>query len=286
MQSSRGRSALTIRSLAEENRKPGEEPDMNQLSRADMRRVAALWRDLADAPAAECDAALRHCMARLQTLVGACNATWVGVNRQRPAADDPLGGWRIREVDYLHHRDRRMVFARELSERLRAGQHDPCVGAIVRGAGHTRSHLREELVPAAIWRESWIVREALAEERIGDRLAGAHSVSRHSESHLVLDRAHGDRPFGARERDLLQFFLLGSRSFHRELLLSRGLIDASAPFSPRERDVLRLLLTDAGEKEIARVLNIGHRTVHQHAASIYAKLGVRGRQGLMAQWLR
>ena len=85
---------------------------------------------------------------------------------------------------------------------------------------------------------------------------------------------------------MLCFFLLGSRAFQRELLLSRGLVEASSPFSMRERDVLKLLLTDASEKEVARHLGIGYRTAHQHAASIYAKLGVRGRMGLMAHWLR
>ncbi len=262
-------------------------PRTKTLSYADLMRVAALWRELADAPAAECDAALFHALEKLRGLVGACNATWVGTNRaQSPALDDPMGGWRIRSVEHLHHREQRMRFARELAGRLEAGQRDPYVAAIAARAGHTRTHLRQELVPDQIWRNSWIVREALAEERIGDRLAGAHAAAAGCESHLVLDRAYGDRPFGARERDLLQFFLLGSMGFHRELLLSRGLIDAAAPFSPREREVLQMLLTDAGEKEIARRLGIGHRTVHQHAASIYAKLGVRGRQGLMALWLR
>ncbi|QIK38532.1 helix-turn-helix transcriptional regulator [Caldichromatium japonicum] len=84
----------------------------------------------------------------------------------------------------------------------------------------------------------------------------------------------------------MRFFLLGAQSFLRETLLARGLIHAAAPFSPRERQVLALLLTDANEKEIARQLAIGHRTVHQHAEAIYAKLGVRGRVGLMALWLR
>ncbi len=50
--------------------------------------------------------------------------------------------------------------------------------------------------------------------------------------------------------------------------------------------MLALLLSDATEKEIAWRLGIGHRTMHQHAEAIYAKLGVRGRIGLMALWLR
>lgn len=270
-------------------------PRSKSLSHVDLLRMAALWRELSDAPAAECDEALHHCMARLQTLLGACNVGWVGAKRTiaKPEKSDddraisaPSNGWRIHDVEHLHHRERRMAFARELLGRMSAGQHDPYVGAIAARAGCTRSHLREELVPDAVWRASWVVREALAEERIGDRLAGAHCADPHSESHLIFDRARGEAPFGARERDLLQLFLLGSSAFQRELLLSRGLIEACAPFSPRERAVLRGLLTDASEKEIARRLGIGHRTVHQHAASLYAKLGVRGRQGLMALWLR
>ncbi len=249
--------------------------------------LAALWRELADAPAAECDAALRHCLARLCSLIGACNATWVGVDREpSPGRDDPMLGWRIRNVEHLHHRERRLAMARQLVSHLDAGQADPYVCSIVRHAGRTRGHLRRELLSDKVWRSSWIVREALTEERIDDRLNGAHAFAADVESHFALDRGRRERPFNAYERDLLRYFLLGSRAFQRELLLSRGLLDTSSPFSPRERDVLRLLLTDAGEKEIAQRLGIGYRTAHQHAASIYAKLGVRGRQGLMARWLR
>lgn len=251
--------------------------------------LTALWRELADAPAAECAAALRHCLERLRQRIGACNATWVGTSRQPKSKldqNDPLLGWRIRGVEHLHHQERRLAFARELASRLEAGQADPYVAAVVQYAGQTRSHLLHEILSADTWRNSWLVREGLDEERIDDRLDGVHAFSADCESHFVLDRRRGDRPFGARERDLLYFFMLGSRTFQRELLLSRGLVDTSSPFSPRERDVLKLLLTDASEKDIARHLGIGHRTVHQHAASIYAKLDVRGRLGLMARWLR
>lgn len=260
---------------------------MKMLKDADMRLLAALWRELADAPAAECDAALRHCLEQLRGLVGACNATWVGVRRQpAPDTDDPLLGWRIHGVEHLHHQEHRLVMARELTGRLDAGQTDPYLGAIVRHAGRTRGHLRHELMNDDDWRSSWIVREALEDERIDDRLEGGHAVSADCESHFALDRRHGEQPFDDYERDLLCFFLLGSRTFQRELLLSRGLANASSPFSLRERDVLKQLLTDASEREIALHLGIGYRTAHQHAASIYAKLGVRGRQGLMTLWLR
>ena len=260
---------------------------MKMLKDADMRLLAALWHELADAPSAECDAALSHCLERLRSLVGACNATWVGICRQpSPIPDDPLLGWRIRGVEHLHHRERRLSMARELASRLDAGQADPYVGAIARHAGQTRGHLRRELMSDEDWRDCWIIREALEEERIDDRLEGGHVLSADCESHFALDRRCGEAPFDDYERDLLCFFLLGSRTFQRELLLSKGLANVSSLFSLRERDVLKLLLTDASEKEVARHLGIGYRTTHQHAASIYAKLGVRGRMGLMTLWLR
>jgi len=158
--------------------------------------------------------------------------------------------------------------------------------AVARHAGRPRCHLRAELVSEREWRQSWTIHEAFREERIVDRLDGGVPVGADCEVHFVLDRRAGERPFAERERDLLRFFLLGAQGFLRETLLARGLIHAAIPFSPRERQVLALLLTDANEKEIARRLGIGHRTAHQHAEAIYAKLGVRGRVGLMALWLR
>lgn len=98
------------------------------------------------------------------------------------------------------------------------------------------------------------------------------------EAHVVLDRQAGEAPFAERERDLLRFFLLRARGFLRETLLARGLFHCAAPLSPRERQVLSRLLTDATEKEIARRLAIGHRTMRQHAEAIYAKLGMRGEE--------
>ncbi len=45
----------------------------------------------------------------------------------------------------------------------------------------------------------------------------------------------------------------------------------------RETDVLRLLAAGKANKEIARVLGIGERTVKSHVSSILAKLGVQSR---------
>lgn len=251
----------------------------------DLRFLADLWQEIADVPAAECDAALRHCMASLASRIGARNILWIaGRHEANRAANDPMLGWQICDVAYLHDGERLLGMAHEVIERINDGEVDKSAATLARHAGQTRSYLRAELINDEDWRKCWVINDVLAAERIGDRLSGAHALPG-GESCFFLERGRDERPFDTEERDLLHYFLLGSRRFQRELLLSRGLLDASAPFSPRERDVLKLLLTDASEKEIAQKLGIGYRTVHQHAGRIYAKLGVRGRQGLMARWL-
>jgi len=50
--------------------------------------------------------------------------------------------------------------------------------------------------------------------------------------------------------------------------------------------VLNLLLTEAGEKQIAEQLGLAVSTTHSYITGIYRKFGVRGRAGLMSLWLR
>lgn len=105
-----------------------------------------------------------------------------------------------------------------------------------------------------------------------------------SESYIGLDRGPRERPFAARERDLLHLFLMGIPGFHREQLLVRGL---AYPRLPRASGMCCVfLLTDLGEREIGEALGLTWRTTHQYVVSILRKFGVKGRIGLMALWLR
>ena len=56
--------------------------------------------------------------------------------------------------------------------------------------------------------------------------------------------------------------------------------------APHERRVLNLLLTEAGEKQIAERLGLAVSTTHSYVTAIYRKFGVHGRAGLMSLWLR
>ncbi len=56
---------------------------------------------------------------------------------------------------------------------------------------------------------------------------------------------------------------------------------AKAGLTPKQRQVLDLILNGKCNKEIAAELGVEVRTAKFHASSIYARLGVEGRSGLM-----
>jgi DNA-binding CsgD family transcriptional regulator len=255
----------------------------------DLRVIERLWRELAEFPPDASDQALEHCFRELARLVGAANVFWVGGLREQPAqandpVNDPLRGWRVRAVRHLYRDERLERLLADHLRHVRLRLPDPHTEAMAATAGATRAFLRQEIVDDRAWERSWQTNEVLRPLGIADRLVGAHTVNAANESYLGLDRGRG-RPFGERERDLLRLFLAGAPRFHRDALRAHGLIGCAAPLTSREQQILQLLLTDLSEKQIASEMSIGWRTAHQHAVSIFRKLGVKGRTGLMALWV-
>jgi DNA-binding NarL/FixJ family response regulator len=62
--------------------------------------------------------------------------------------------------------------------------------------------------------------------------------------------------------------------------------EAQDALTERETDVLRLLADGQSNKEIARNLSIGEKTVKTHVSSILAKLGVQSRTQAVLQAMR
>lgn len=61
--------------------------------------------------------------------------------------------------------------------------------------------------------------------------------------------------------------------------------DYVEPLSDREIEVLREVARDQANKEVARTLGISDRTVQQHLANIFSKLGVSSRTGAVLKAL-
>ena len=244
--------------------------------------IVSLAQEVAEVPAAETELAIRHALAKLLSWIGATNAYWIGaVREEKVEAADPMLGWRARDMLFLHDHEQMISASAEMAARINGGEVDPATIANVQRAGTTRCLLRHELVPDAIWNQSWVPNEYQIPRGIHDQLVSANALDARHESYVGLMRGAADGRFGRAERDALLLFMQSSRRFHRRLMLFRGLLGTPA-LTEREQDVLRLLVTAASEKEIARALGIGERTVHQHCFAIYGKLGVRGRIGLLS----
>jgi len=107
-------------------------------------------------------------------------------------------------------------------------------------------------------------------------------LNQDAESHFGF---YSSKVFSDEEIALLTYAVRGIKWFHRQLMLSHGLLMASSPLTPTERRVLRLLLTEASEKHIADQAGLAVSTTHQHVIAIFRKFGVRSRAGLMSLWL-
>lgn len=246
-------------------------------------RIHRLWDELAAFEAAESEAALLHLLGGVARLITAQNALWLGVLRMSDAARDPLRGWRPQAVRYLHPTEADQTYGRASLRRLQTGGLDASSKAHVRLAGQFRVLLQRELVPG--WVDSDSYRLGYAPRGIVDMLIVGAPVNAGAESYYMFHRKRPRPAFTNTERDIAAYAMRGLTWFHRQVLLSRGLLAASKPLSPAERRVLALLLSDLPEKQIAARLGLTPATTHTYVRAVFRKFGVRGRAGLTALWL-
>jgi len=109
-------------------------------------------------------------------------------------------------------------------------------------------------------------------------------VPRRAEA-ISVDRPHGAPRFGPREVALLKLLhdevapLIGVRLATEEHLCRDGL-------SKRLNETLSLLLEGRSEKEAARALGLGVRTVHEYVTALYKHFNVSSRAELLAYFIR
>lgn len=102
---------------------------------------------------------------------------------------------------------------------------------------------------------------------------------------IMIDRPHGAARFDAHEVALLKLLhdeiapLVGVRLATEEHLSRNGL-------SKRLRETLSLLLEGFSEKQVASVLHLGPRTVHDYVTRLYEHFHVSSRAELLAYFVR
>lgn len=248
-------------------------------------RIHALWDALADCEAAQPDAALDLLLTSLCALVGAQNATWIGAARlPEVAPDDPVQGWRPRFMHYLHPLAPIVEKSAEQRRMLEAGMVDITTVRNVALAGSFRCNRLVDLV-GEDWFGSDYYRIFFQDTGRADAIWCGCPVNVDAEVYFGLFRDGRQQPFGIAERDAVAAALRGLKWFHRQALLSRGLLAASTPLTAIERKVLQGLLGSQSEKDIAAELKQSHNTTHTHVKTLYRKFGVGNRAALMALWL-
>jgi len=248
-------------------------------------RIHTLWDELADFDAARSDEALTHLMGELCKLAGAWNVTWMGAVRlDTTFPGDPVKGWRPRIVRYLNPSPPLGDNAREQTEKLEQGIVDVTTIRNAEGAGTFRANRLRDIVDPD-WFESHYYRAHYRLLGKADAVWVAFPVNTDAESYFGIFRALDTPHFTEDERDVIAYALRGIKWFHRQIMLSHGLLVAETPLTPAERRVLHLLLTGLPEKQIAAELDRSYHTVHDSITAIFRKFGVNNRAALMSLWL-
>lgn len=248
-------------------------------------RIHSLWDDLADFDAAQVDLALHYLMQGLCTLVDAQNADWIGTVRLADAArSDPAHGWRPPVVRFLHPTEKLVAAVKEQSRRLYLQLINEAAAAMISRAGQFRAARLCDAVPPE-WFDSDFYDAYYRGCDREDAIYVAFPVNRDAESYFGVFRALGRPRFTPQERDAVAYALRGIKWFHRQVLLSHGLLVAGTPLTHVERRVLQGLLGGQAEKKIAADLGQSYHTTHEYVSAIYRKFGVNNRPALMALWL-
>jgi DNA-binding CsgD family transcriptional regulator len=256
---------------------------MNKALQNDIHR---LWDDLADFGASQSAQAAAHLMQLLCRQGNAWNATWAGAIRlDGDRTNDPLKGWRVGAVQALHaiapYQDEGHFkeILREWDQRVV----DESFLLPIREAGTFRVYSFRRELPEDWFKSAFFKRHY---ESVGtlDAVFVGFPLNNDAESHFGFYSSQ--ERFTDEDIDLFTYALRGIKWFHRQLLLSQGLLVASSQLTSAERRVLYLLLTDASEKHISHQLGVATSTVHQYVVRIYRKFGVKSRAGLMSLWLR
>ncbi|TAK64177.1 MAG: LuxR family transcriptional regulator [Methylobacter sp.] len=244
-----------------------------------------LWDELADFDVGRSEEALTHLMSGLCVLTGARNITWIGAVRlDSSSPGDPAKSWRAGAIRYLHPTPLLDAASREQVDKLERGDIDETTIRNLDGAGVFRANRLRDLVGPE-WFESPYYRLYYQSLGKADAVWVASPVNQDTESWFGIYRGPDQPPFTEADRDQVAYALRSLKWFHRQLMLSHGLLVAKNPLTPAERRVLHLLLTGLSEKRIAEQLERSYHTAHEQVTSIYRKFGVSNRAALMALWL-
>jgi DNA-binding CsgD family transcriptional regulator len=160
---------------------------------------------------------------------------------------------------------------------------DPTVPFLRKASGSSFTVLRQQMVTDCEWYSSEHVQQVRRPAGTDSFIVSQCVLPEHGLHVFGIHRAWGDKPFGERERVLIQLL-------HRELdrQWSRsgvsGWPSLGSSFPLRLRQIFDHLCNGLSEKEIAAAMQLSQHTIHEYIKELYRRIGVRGRSELTA-WL-
>ncbi len=249
-------------------------------------KIYELWDELGSIHTEQGDAAVRHLLSGLCAIFNAQNACWaVLVRLPTKKPSDVFNGWRPRFEHYLHQppeivddaldtvRDAKLPPEVDISYITAAAGDDPF---LIR-------HLFESLPPE--WFAGEHYRRHYLDIGHADHLSARIAINEDVRVYALIYRDLITPRFTADLKEPFALAMRGLKWFHRQQLLSHGLLIADAPLTPTERNILLAILGGQTEKQIADSMGHSHNTTHTHVKSIYRKFGVNNRPALTALWL-
>lgn len=261
------------------------------LTQAELDSVHRLWDELTEFSPTQTDQAQLHLMQTVSNWIGADNARWhagIRILQGRAAKGDLMHGWRLQGTRALLPRSPQQVKNSQGFHRVKKNfQVGMNVQALTAKAGtQFRVHvMRDGFIDFNAFRKTPYYRAFYRDLGITDRMWICLPLSLDTESSIVFDRHRPSRHFTRRQAAWAATAWRGLRWFHRQMLLSHGLLGAQSSLSPGQRRMVQELLTGKPEKEIAAALGLSVSTTHQYVKAILRHFGVNSRASLLALWL-
>jgi DNA-binding CsgD family transcriptional regulator len=153
--------------------------------------------------------------------------------------------------------------------------HDAAMRHLAEARGAVFTHANGELVPRRVWDGSEWINEYVRPARVDHFLGTLRPVGPNAVMGCGFMRASGDRPFDEEDAEVLHLVHLGVGPFFETAA-------AHPALAPRVREVQAILLTGAGDKEIAAALRLSPHTVRQYVKTILRAHGVTSRAQVIA----
>jgi DNA-binding CsgD family transcriptional regulator len=160
---------------------------------------------------------------------------------------------------------------------------DPLTPLCTKPAGSVVTVLRRQMVDDRAWYRSPNVNELRRMGRLDDCIYSHFRLNDQGRAMgIAFHRPWGDKPFGERERAIVDLMHRAQPLYRRGFSLERR----GKPLSPRQEQVLAELQEGRSEKEAAANLGVSTHTVHTYVKALYERFDVSSRSELLSLWVK